>query len=80
MTVLDRPTLYIEPTQLFSPGPVSIHSTGMRKILNIYRFTFNFWVVKADIEREVGLSVSLSNVVRKAKSLLFVRYSDIIST
>ena len=33
----------------------------------------------ADIEREGGLAVSLSKVVRKAKSLLFVRYSNIIS-
>jgi hypothetical protein len=29
-------TLYIEPIQLFSPGSVSIHSTGLRKIVNIY--------------------------------------------
>ena len=72
MTVLDRPTVYIEPTQLFSPGPVSIHSTGLRKTVNIYRFALNFWAVKADIERENGLSVSLCNVVRKAKILLFV--------
>jgi hypothetical protein len=33
----------------------------------------------ANIEREDGVSVSLSNVVQKAKSLLFVRYSNIIS-
>ena len=51
----------------------------MRKIVNIYRFALNFWAVKADIEREGDLSVSLSNVVRKAKSLLFVRYSNIVS-
>ena len=30
-----------------------------------------FWAVKADIKREGGLAVSLSNVVRKAKSQLF---------
>ena len=72
MTVLDRPTLYIEPTQLFSPGPVSIHSTGLRKTVNIYRFALNFWVVKADIEREGWLLMILSNGVMKGVSLLFV--------
>jgi hypothetical protein len=51
----------------------------LRKIVNIYRFAVNFWAVRADIEREDGISVSLSNVVRKAKNLLFVRYSNIIS-
>ena len=49
-------------------------------MVNIYRFGLNFWVVKADIEREGGLSVSFSIVVRKEKSLLYVRYSNIIST
>jgi hypothetical protein len=57
-----------------------MHSTGLRKIVNIYRFALNFWAVKADIEREGGLLVSLSKVARKAKSLLFVRYSNTIST
>ena len=76
----DNPTLYIESTQLFSPGSVNIHSTGLTKIVNIYRFALNFWAVKADIEREYGLSVSFSIVVRKVKSLLFLRYSNIIST
>ena len=33
----------------------------------------------ADIERKDGISVSLSNVVLKAKSLLFVRYRNMIS-
>jgi hypothetical protein len=49
------------------------------KIVNIYRFPLNFWAVKADIEREGGLSVSLSNVVLTARSPLFVQYRSIIS-
>ena len=72
-------TLYIELTQLFSPGSVSIHSTGLTKIVKIYRFDLNFWAVKGDIEREYGLSDSFSIVVRKVKNLLFVRFSNIIS-
>jgi len=63
--------LYIEPTQHFSPGSVNIHSIGLRKQVNIYQFILNFWAVKADIEKEGGLSVSLFNVGRKAKSPIF---------
>jgi hypothetical protein len=63
------PTLYIEPTQLFLPSPVSIHSIGLRKIVNIHRFALNFWATKAYKERKDGIFVSSSNVVRKVKSL-----------
>jgi len=75
-------TLHIKLTQLFSPGcgGIRIHSTRLRKIVKIYRFVLNFWAVKADIEREDGLSVSLSNGVMKGVSLLFVSYGNVIST
>jgi len=73
-------TLYIEPFQLFPPGSVSIHSNRLRKIVNIYRSALNFWAVKADIERKGSLSVNMSNLVLKARSPLFIRYSNIIST
>jgi hypothetical protein len=35
----------------------------------MYGFSLNFWEVTADRERENGISVSLSNGVRKAKIL-----------
>jgi hypothetical protein len=74
-------TLFIRPTRLFSPNRSDkSHLTKSGRKIKIYRFTIYFWAKMSDTEREGGLFVSLSNLVLKAKNLLFVQYNDIIST
>jgi hypothetical protein len=67
MLSIIRQTLYIKPPHFFPPGCVSIHSTGLRKIVKIYRFAINFWAVRPNIEREDGLSVSFPTWYRGQK-------------
>ena len=63
-------TLYPERIQLFSPGSIGIHSTWLRKIVNIYRFALKFWAVKADIEREGWLLIRPSSIPVRFQSYI----------